>query len=135
MRLFGAEIGKGVVIKPSVNIKYPWKLKIGNHSWIGESAWIDNLDFVEIGESSVLSQGAMILSGNHNYKKTSFDLITKPIFIGDGVWIGAKSVVTGGVSCENHSVLSVFSVASKDLQSNKIYKGNPAVDIGDRIID
>ena len=126
LKLFGAKIGKGVVIKPGVNIKYPWKLKVGEHSWIGENAWIDNLDKVVIGNHCVLSQGAMLLSGNHNYKKTSFDLITEPIILEDGVWIGAKSIVTGGVICKSHSVLSVNSVASQDLAEYTIYRGTPA---------
>lgn len=75
LRLFGAKIGKGVVIKPSVNIKYPWNLKIGDYVWIGENVWIDNLVEVSIGDNVCISQGAMLLCGNHNYKKTSFDLM------------------------------------------------------------
>src|ERR1035437_5861741 len=73
LRLFGAEVGRNVVIKPKVNIKYPWKLKIGNHSWIGEGVWIDNLDNVVIGDHCCISQGVLLLCGNHNYKKSTFD--------------------------------------------------------------
>lgn len=93
LRLFGAKIGKGVVIKPGVSVKYPWRLSIGDYSWIGENVWIDNLDNVSIGSNCCISQGAMLLCGNHNYKKSTFDLIIKPITIEDGAWIGAKSVV------------------------------------------
>ena len=134
LRVFGAEIGKGVVIKPNVNIKYPWFLKIGDYVWIGEAVWIDNLDIVEIGSHSCISQGALILSGNHHYKKSSFDLILKPIMIEDGVWIGAKSTVAQGVRCGSHSILAVGSVASNNLEAYTIYKGNPAVAIKERII-
>jgi len=74
LRAFGASIGSGVVIKPSVNIKYPWKLKIGDHSWIGENVWIDNLAEVTLGQHVCLSQGAMLLTGNHNYKKKALIL-------------------------------------------------------------
>lgn len=135
LRLFGAKIGKGVVIKPSVNIKYPWRLKIGDYSWIGENVWIDNLDDVEIGNNVVLSQGAMLLCGNHNYKKSTFDLITGKIVLEDGVWIGAKTVVTAGVTCYKNSILTVNSVASKDLEENGIYRGSPAEKISERKIE
>lgn len=126
LRMFGAQIGKGVVIKPSVNIKYPWNLFIGNYSWIGENVWIDNLVQVTIGANVCISQGAMLLCGNHNYKKTTFDLIVKPIIIEDGVWIGAQTTVCPGVKAHSHSVLCVGSVASKDLDAFSIYRGNPA---------
>lgn len=134
LRLFGAKIGKGVIIKPSVNIKYPWKLSIGNYSWIGENVWIDNLDEVEIGNNVCISQGALILSGNHNYKKSTFDLLLKKIVIEDGVWIGAKSIVTQGIICGSHSVLTAGSVASSNMEPYTIYRGNPAQKIKERII-
>ncbi|MBL4624846.1 MAG: colanic acid biosynthesis acetyltransferase WcaF, partial [Flavobacteriales bacterium] len=132
LRVFGAEIGKGVVIKPKVNIKYPWKLRVGDNTWIGENVWIDNLDLVEIGANVCISQGALILSGNHDYTNPSFNLIVKPIRIEEGVWIGAKSIVTQGVICKSHSILSVNSVANGNLEAYSIYKGNPAEKIRDR---
>lgn len=134
LKSFGAKIGKGVVIKPGVNIKYPWNLEVGDYSWIGERVWIDNLDKVVIGSHCCLSQEALILIGNHNYKESTFDLQVAPVIIEDGVWLGARSVVTGGVTCESHSVLSVNSVASKSLESYSIYRGNPAVKVKDRTI-
>ncbi len=85
LRFFGAKIGKGVVIKPSVNIKYPWKLEIGDHVWVGEGVWIDNLGMVKINDHVCVSQGALLLTGNHNYKKTSFDLIVEDITLKEGV--------------------------------------------------
>ncbi|MBT6438284.1 MAG: colanic acid biosynthesis acetyltransferase WcaF, partial [Flavobacteriales bacterium] len=107
---------------------------VGNHTWIGENVWIDNLDVVEIGNQVCISQGALILSGNHDYSAVSFELIVKPIKIEDGVWIGAKSIVTQGVICRNHSVLGVDSVACDDMEEYSVYKGNPAVKIRDRHI-
>ena len=112
LRMFGAKIGEGVVIKPRVNVKYPWKLEIGNHVWIGEQVWIDNLGEVKIGDNSCLSQGAMLLCGNHNYKKEAFDLIVSPITLEDGVWIGAHAVVSPGVHCHSHAILAVNSVST-----------------------
>lgn len=134
LRAFGAKVGKGVVIKPCVNIKYPWKLEIGDYSWIGEEVWIDNLDEVVIGANCCISQGAMLLCGNHDYKRTDFQLIVKPINIEEGAWIGAKSVVCPGVNVKSHAVLSVQSTASSDLENYSIYKGNPAKKIKDRSI-
>ncbi len=135
LRLFGAKAGRGIVIKPSVNIKYPWKLEIGDYSWIGECVWIDNLADVIIGNNCCISQGAFLLTGNHNYKKNSFDLITAPIILQDGVWIGAKAIVCPGVTCETHAVLSVASVATTNLPAYRICKGNPAEPVGERIIE
>ncbi len=134
LRLFGASIGTSVTIKPNVTIKYPWHLTIGNHVWIGEQVWIDNLSRVTIKNNCCVSQGAMLLCGNHDYSKTSFDLIVKDITLEEGVWIGAKSIVCPGVSIGSHSVLTVNSVASKNLESCAIYQGNPAVKIKERVI-
>ncbi len=126
LRIFGAKIGKGVMIKPKVNIKYPWFLEVGDYAWIGENVWIDNLGKVFIGANACVSQGVLLLTGNHDYKKETFDLILKDIIIEDGVWIGAKSVVCQGVTCKSHSVLGVNSVATKNLDSYSVYQGNPA---------
>ena len=133
LRVFGAKIGRGVIVKPGVNIKYPWKLEIGNYVWIGEDVWIDNLDDVVIGNNVCISQGVMLLCGNHNYKKSTFDLIIGKIKLKDGVWLGAKSIVTQNVVCENHSVLTVNSVASSNLDSYSVYSGNPAKKVRNRI--
>ena len=132
LRLFGASIGSGVVIKPRVTIKYPWKLTVGDHSWIGEQVWIDNLDQVTIGAHVCISQGALLLCGNHDYKKPTFDLITGPIVLENGVWIGAKASLAPGVTCGSHSVLAMDSVASKNLEAWTVYQGNPAVAIRER---
>lgn len=135
LRLFGAHVGKNVLIKPNVNIKYPWRLRIGDNSWIGENVWIDNLENVHIGNDVCVSQGAMLLTGNHNYKKTTFDLILGPIFIEDGAWIGAKAIVCQHVTCKTHSILTVGSVASTDLVPYGIYRGSPAKLVRKRMIN
>ena len=111
LKIFGAKLGKGVNIKPCVNIKYPWKLKIGDNTWLGEGAWIDNLSPVIIGDSVTLSQGILILTGTHDHTKETFDFISLPVIIEDGVWIGAKAVVYGGVTCHTHSILGINAVA------------------------
>ncbi len=134
LKIFGAKMGKHVVIKPHVNIKYPWRLIIGNHVWIGENVWIDNLGDVVIEDNVCISQGAMLLCGNHNYKKTSFDLMLGNISLKQGAWIGAKSIVCPGVIIGSHAVLTVGSVATQNLEDYTIYRGNPAVAIKKREI-
>ena len=134
LKLFGAKMGKGIIIKPKVNIKYPWKLTIGDNSWIGEKAWIDNLAQVTIGSNCCISQDALILCGNHDYKKSTFDLIAKPITIKNGAWVGAKAVACNGVTIGENTLLSVGSIATNDLKADSIYQGNPAIRIKDRKI-
>ncbi len=134
LRAFGARIGKGVVVKPYVRIKYPWRLKVGNYVWIGEGAWIDNLADVSIGDHCCISQGAMLLTGNHDFSKSTFDLMVKEIKLEEGVWIGAQSLVAPGITCKSHSVLSVKSVAVNDLEAYCIYHGNPAEKVKERVI-
>jgi len=135
LKIFGAKIGKRIVIKPHINIKYPWFLTIGDYCWIGEEVWIDNLAEVKIGNNVILSQGAYILTASHDYKKTEFDLKLGEIVLEDGVWIGAKAVVTSGVTCHTHSVLTVGSVATSNLAQYVVYQGNPAKQKRKRFID
>ena len=109
-------------------------LSVGNHSWIGEGVWIDSLGKVDIGADCCISQGAMLLCGNHDFSVSSFDLIVGDITLEAGVWLGAKSIVTPGVTCHSHSVLSVGSVTSKNLEAYSIYRGNPAEKIKSRTV-
>lgn len=132
LRMFGAKVGKGTVIKQGVRIKYPWLLEIGDHVWLGELCWIENHAKVTIGDNVCISQGAMLLCGNHNYKKSTFDLMVGEIILEDGVWIGARALVCPGITCHSHSVLSVSSVASCNLDPWSIYRGNPAIKVKDR---
>lgn len=134
LRLFGAQIGKGLVLKNNVTIKFPWKLVVGDNVWIGENVWIDNLDKVVIGSDVCISQGALLLTGNHDYTLPTFDYRNAPIYIEDGAWIGAKSVVCPGVMVCTYAILTVGSVATKDMESYGIYQGNPAVKIRERIV-
>ncbi|MGZ3885471.1 MAG: colanic acid biosynthesis acetyltransferase WcaF, partial [Bacteroidia bacterium] len=134
LRLFGAEIGRGVVIKPHVNIKYPWNLKVGNNVWIGEKVWIDNLVMVELQNNVCLSQGAMLITGNHDYTKSTFDLITGKIVLQEGAWVGAGAKVGPGTTLGSHAVLTMGSVASGTLEPYSIYQGTPAVKIKNRVL-
>ena len=134
LRLFGAKVGAKVEIKPSVNIKYPWHLTIGNEVWIGENVWIDCLVPIIVGNNCCISQGALLLTGSHSLHKTTFDLVTGSITLEDGVWLGAQSIITKGVTARSHAMLTPGSVAVRDLERYSVYQGNPARKILDREI-
>ena len=134
LQLFGATIGIEARIRPGVQIKYPWKLKMGDHVWLGENCWIDNITDVHIGSHVCISQGAMLCTGNHDYSSPGFELIAKPITLEDGVWIGAKALVGPGLTAFSHSVLTAGSIATKNLEAYGIYYGNPATFVKTRTI-
>jgi len=133
LRLFGATIGKGVVIKPRVNIKYPWRLRIGHHTWIGEGAWIDNLLDVSIGANVCVSQGAYLLTGNHDYKDRRFGFLGSPIVIEEGSWVGAFAILCPGAHLARNSIVTVASVLRGNTVPGGIYAGNPATCVRERI--
>lgn len=135
LRAFGAKIGKGLVIKNEVRVKSPWFLIIGDNCWLGEKCWIDNLDRVTIGSNVCISQGAVLLTGNHDYKVATMPYRNAPITIEDGAWIGAGSTVCPGVTVHENAVLIVGSIATKDLEKDGIYQGNPAAKIRERKIE
>lgn len=132
LRAFGAQLGDGVIIKPKVQIKFRWKLTIGDHCWIGEKAWIDNLAEVVIGNHVCISHGAYLCTGSHNWKATGFDLITKPIRIADHTWVAAWARVSPGVTVSEGAVLAFASVATSSLAAWTIYQGVPAIPAGRR---
>ena len=135
LRAFGARIGRGVVIKPRVRVKFPWRLSVGDHSWIGEGVWIDNLAEVRIGAHCCLSQNAYLCTGSHDWRSAGFDLITRPIDIQDQAWIAAQAVVGPGVTVGRGAVLALAAVAVDDLRSAWIYRGNPAQPVKPRSLN
>lgn len=133
LRIFGASIANDVEIKPGVRIKFPWRLVVGAHSWIGEDVWIDNLAEVTIGSQCCISQGAYLCTGSHDWTRQTFDLITRPIHVADQAWIAARSIIGPGVSVGEGSVLSLGSVATKNLAPWTIYAGTPAAIVKTRL--
>ena len=115
LRLFGARIGAGAVLKPGLRIKYPWRLSVGDHTWLGEDCWIDNLADVAIGSHVCISQGAFLCTGNHDWSDPSFALKLGPITIRDGAWVGARALVCPGVKVGKLAILVAGSVARKNL--------------------
>ncbi len=125
LKRFGANIGKDIVIKPQISIKFPWNLTIGDYSWIGQNVFIDNLAKVTIGKNCCISQNAFLETGNHNYKKDTFDLFIEEITIEDNCWVCANATVCPGTIMQTNSILGISSTSIKLLESNYIYVGNP----------
>jgi putative colanic acid biosynthesis acetyltransferase WcaF len=126
LRLFGAEIGADVIIKPGVHIKYPWRLRVGDNCWLGERCWIDNMEDVTIGDNVVVSQGAYLCTGNHDWSDPGLGLTPQPIVIEDGAWIGAFARVAPGTRIREESILVLGAVSLTDTEPRGIYAGNPA---------
>ena len=134
LRRFGAQIGQGVNIKPGVRIKFPWRLTVGDHSWLGENLWIDNLASVTIEDNVCLSQGVYLCTGNHDWSQTSFDLRLGPIHLESCSWVAAGSTIGPGVTVGSGAILTLGSVTSQSLEPWTIYSGNPAQPIKRRLI-
>ncbi|MDD5260480.1 MAG: WcaF family extracellular polysaccharide biosynthesis acetyltransferase [Methylacidiphilales bacterium] len=125
LRLFGAKIGKGMVIRSGANITFPWRFKAGDHVWIGEDACILSLAEVVLGSNVCVSQRAYLCTGSHNFRKGTFDLITRPIRIEDSVWIAAQAFVGPGVTIGHDSLVSVGSVLLRSAAPGTMSRGNP----------
>ena len=123
---FGARVGAGAVIKPGVRVKYPWLLAVGNHSWIGEETWIDNLAPVTIGDNVCVSQGAYLCTGNHDWSDPSFGLIVRPIALRHGAWVGARSLIGPGVTLGECAVAAAGSVVTRDIPPFHVHAGDTA---------
>ena len=134
LRVFGAQIGQGVRLKPGIRVKFPWRLTVGDHVWIGEDVWLDNLASVTIGDQVCISQGVYLCTGNHDWSKPEFSLKPQPIVVEADSWLGAQSRVAPGVTIGQGAILTLGSVAVKSLDSMMVYQGNPAIAIKKRTI-
>ena len=127
LRYFGADLGVGLVIKPRVRIKFPWKLSIGDNSWIGEGVWIDNLESVFIGDNVCISQEAYLCTGSHDWSSRDFDLVVKPIKIEAHSWVCSKAVVGPGTHIGEGGIISLGTVFTGDLKPWTIVSTNGLV--------
>lgn len=134
LRLFGAKIGKGVIIRPSVRITYPWKVSIGDYSWIGDDVVLYSLGHISIGCNSVVSQKSYLCTGSHDYDSQTFDIYAKPITIGNGCWLATDVFVAPGITIEDGCVVGARSSVFHSLPTYSICRGNPAIKIRDRDI-
>jgi len=132
LRFFGAKVGFGVIVKPRVNIHFPWKLEIGNNVWIGEEAFLLNFELLTIGNNVCISQRSFLCGGNHDYKVPEMPYRNGPINLMDGCWIGASVFVAPGVTVGLDTVITAGGVITKSVSDNGIYGGNPLVFIKER---
>lgn len=123
LRGFGAELGEGVLIRHNVKIHWPWKLSVGNNTWIGEGAWILNLEPVVIGSDVCVSQSALLCTGSHDRHSPSFEFDNAPIVIGDGVWLAARSTVLRGVTVGAGSTVGACSLVVRDVPPGSLFVG------------
>ena len=133
LRLFGAKIGKKVLIRPSVKIVYPWKLKIGDYSWIGDDVSLYTLGEIEIGTHTVISQKCYICTGSHDFTSSTFDIFAKKITIGNQVWLASDVFVAPGVTISDGVVVGARSTVYNDLPEGMVCYGNPAKPIRKRL--
>ena len=133
LRLFGAKIGAKVIIRPSVTTTYPWKVSIGDHSWIGDHVTLYSLGEIEIGKNVVVSQKTYLCTGSHDYNKIDFPIYAKKITIENECWLAMDVFVAPGITIGKGSVIGSRSSVYNDIPSNRICKGSPAVIIRNRV--
>ena len=134
LRLFGARVGEHCVMRRGLRVTFPWKLEVGDHCWLGEDCWLLNLAPIRLGNHVVVSQRAFLCTGNHDWSDPAFGLITRPITVHDGAWIGASAFVGPGVQIGEHCVVSAGSVVTTDLPPYTICAGNPCRVVKERVI-
>ena len=126
LRLFGAQIGTHVLVRPTAWITYPWKLSIGDYSWIGDEVVLYSLGEIHVGAHTVISQRSYLCAGTHDYTRPSFDISATPIHIGDQVWIASDVFVAPGVSIGDGAVIGARSSVFHDLPEGMVCVGSPA---------
>jgi putative colanic acid biosynthesis acetyltransferase WcaF len=132
LSLFGAQIGQQVLIRPTAWITYPWKLSIGDFSWIGDEVVLYSLGKVQIGSNTVISQRSYLCAGSHDYTQKSFNIQAHPIVIGSQVWLATDVFIGPGVTVGDGCVVGARSSVFTDLPGGMICRGTPAVPIRPR---
>jgi putative colanic acid biosynthesis acetyltransferase WcaF len=125
LRLFGAKIGKGVSIRPTARFTYPWKVEIGDYSWIGDDVVLYSLDRIQIGSHCVISQECYLCTGSHDLQDPAFGLQTAPIVIGNGVWIASDCFVAPNVTIGSNAVIGARSSVFADIPQQQVAWGSP----------
>ena len=132
LRLFGASIGSGVRIYPTVMITLPWNLEVGSEASVGDRAILYNLGSITIGKAATVSQGAHLCAGSHDHRRADLPLLKLPITIGEGAWICADGFVGPGVKVGDYAIVGARAVAMRDVEGWSIVAGNPARSVGKR---
>ena len=131
LRAFGARIGSGVIIRPRVRLKFPWKLAIGDRSWIGEGVWFHNQDRITIGSAVVVSQETFVTTESHR-ARTDMGLITRRVVIEDGAWLTSRCIVLGGSHVGKSALLRPMTVVKSDVPPNAVVSGPDYTMVGER---
>lgn len=126
LRLFGATVGSHVNIANTACIYFPWNLKIGDWSSIGEHAYIYSLGQITIGGKTTISQRVHLCAGTHDYNDTSLPLLTPPITIGEQAWVCADAFVGPNISIGDGAVIGACSVVTKNVAPWNVVAGTPA---------
>lgn len=132
LRRFGCEIGAGALVRPSVRITYPWKVKIGARCQIGDHAELYSLGPITIGDDAVISQGSYLCAGSHDHRSVSFNIYAQPIVVEPESWVCAGAFIHPGVTIARGSVIGARAVVQKNTEPYLIYAGSPARVVGDR---
>lgn len=132
LRLFGAQIGTGVKIRSSVQVTYPWKVKIGDHVWIGDECVLYSLNNITIGSHVAVAHKVYFNTGGHHYDKLTFDIFGKPVVIEDECWITNDVYIAPGVTIGTGTIIAARSSVLKSLPAGKVCAGTPAKPIKDR---
>ena len=122
LRAFGARIGNGVIFRPRTRVKFPWKLHVGDRSWIGEGVWFHNQDHIYIGSDVVISQETFLTTGSHAHRR-DMALITRPIHVQNGAWITSRCIILGGAIVGRSAVVSPGMVVKGTIEANVIEDG------------
>ena len=131
LHIFGAKIGRGVVIRANVNISFPWRLTIGDHVWIGEDVGILTLAPVTIESNVCISQRTYLCTGSHDFRREDFKLQVAPITVREGSWIAAASFIAPGVEIGSGAIVSAGSVVFASVAPKTFVRGNPATVISE----
>lgn len=123
LRVFGAEIGSGVVFRPRTRVRFPWKLHIGNNCWIGEGVWFHNQDHIYVEHDVTISQETFVTTGSHAHRR-DMALLTKPVHIGAGAWITSRCIVLGGTHIGRSALVAPGTVVAGEVPENTIW-GSP----------
>lgn len=125
LRLFGAKIGFGVIVRPTARFTYPWKIEIGDYSWIGDDVVLYSLDRIAIGKHCVISQKSYLCTGTHDPQDSAFGLITASVTINNGVWIAADCFIGPGVEIGANALIGSRSSVFKNMPASFVCMGNP----------
>lgn len=119
LRLFGADMGVGVIFRPRTRVKFPWKLHVGDRSWIGEGVWFHNQDHVYIENDVVISQETFLTTGSHAHR-TDMALLTRPIVVEAGAWVTSRCVILGGSHVGRSAVIAPMRVINGYVAANTV---------------